>query len=55
MKKLEALMNKKFGDDKDPLLLSIRSGAAASMPGMMDTILNLGLNATSVLAVANKT
>ena len=41
---VESLMNNKFGDPKNPLLLSVRSGARASMPGMMDTILNLGLN-----------
>ena len=40
----EELMNCKFGDPKNPLLVSVRSGARASMPGMMDTILNLGLN-----------
>ena len=40
----EKKMNAKFGDTKNPLLLSVRSGARASMPGMMDTILNLGLN-----------
>ena len=44
LKKLENIMNKKFGDPSNPLLLSVRSGAAVSMPGMMDTILNLGLN-----------
>lgn len=44
LKELEKTTNKKFGDPKNPLLLSIRSGARASMPGMMDTILNLGLN-----------
>ena len=44
IKKLEAIVNKKFGDEKNPLLVSVRSGAAVSMPGMMDTILNLGLN-----------
>src|SRR5437879_2976372 len=44
MKKLEKLAGKKFGDPKNPLLVSVRSGARASMPGMMDTILNLGLN-----------
>ena len=42
----EASMNSKFGDPTNPLLLSVRSGARASMPGMMDTILNLGLNDT---------
>ena len=41
---VEGLMNCKFGDPKNPLLVSVRSGARASMPGMMDTILNLGLN-----------
>ncbi len=46
--KLEKVMNKKFGDPKDPLLVSVRSGAAISMPGMMDTVLNLGLNEKSL-------
>ncbi|MBQ6566343.1 MAG: pyruvate, phosphate dikinase, partial [Treponema sp.] len=53
--KLEKSMGKKLGDEKDPLLVSVRSGAAESMPGMMDTILNLGLNDKSVLGLANKT
>ena len=53
--KLEKSMGKKLGDAKDPLLVSVRSGAAESMPGMMDTILNLGLNDNSVLGLANKT
>lgn len=44
IKKIEKLMGKKFGDVKDPLLLSVRSGARRSMPGMMDTVLNIGLN-----------
>lgn len=44
VKKIEKEMGKKFGDAKNPLLLSVRSGARASMPGMMDTVLNLGLN-----------
>ena len=44
LKKIEAINEKKFGDAKNPLLVSVRSGARASMPGMMDTILNLGLN-----------
>ena len=44
VKHTEELMNSKFGDVKNPLLVSVRSGARASMPGMMDTILNLGLN-----------
>ena len=53
--KLEATMGKKLGDDKDPLLVSVRSGGAISMPGMMDTILNLGLNSTSVLGLIEQT
>ena len=53
--KLEKSMGKKLGDEKDPLLVSVRSGAAISMPGMMDTILNLGLNDKSVLGLAKKT
>ena len=53
--KLEELMGKKLGDPVDPLLVSVRSGAADSMPGMMDTILNLGLNDESVIGLANKT
>ena len=53
--KLEKSMGKKLGDEKDPLLVSVRSGAAESMPGMMDTILNLGLNDKSVLGLAKKT
>jgi pyruvate,orthophosphate dikinase len=48
LRKLEALMGKKLGDPKDPLLVSVRSGAAVSMPGMMDTVLNLGLNDQAV-------
>ncbi|MBQ7046416.1 MAG: pyruvate, phosphate dikinase, partial [Oscillospiraceae bacterium] len=44
IKKMEATVGKKFGDKENPLLVSVRSGARASMPGMMDTILNLGLN-----------
>lgn len=52
---LEAKMGKKLGDPADPLLVSIRSGAAASMPGMMNTVLNLGLNDESVIGLANKT
>lgn len=54
LKALEEKMNKKLGDDSDPLLVSVRSGAAASMPGMMDTILNLGLNDHSVQGLAVK-
>jgi len=55
LKKLEEEMGKKLGDEQDPLLVSVRSGAAMSMPGMMDTVLNLGLNDKSVLGLANKT
>ncbi|MCH5166287.1 MAG: pyruvate, phosphate dikinase [Erysipelotrichales bacterium] len=55
LKKLEELQGKKFGDVNDPLLVSVRSGARASMPGMMDTILNLGLNDESVEGFAAKT
>ncbi len=51
---LEKLQGKSFGDEKDPLLVSVRSGARASMPGMMDTILNLGLNDISVEGFASK-
>jgi len=50
--RLEKLMGKSFGDAEDPLLVSVRSGAPASMPGMMDTVLNLGLNDRTVLALA---
>ena len=50
--KLEELSNKQFGDPKNPLLVSVRSGARASMPGMMDTILNLGMNDEVVEGVA---
>uniref|UniRef100_UPI00386E3DB3 pyruvate, phosphate dikinase n=1 Tax=Treponema saccharophilum TaxID=165 RepID=UPI00386E3DB3 len=53
--KLEAAMGKKLGDENDPLLVSVRSGAAISMPGMMDTILNLGLNDKAVVGLAKKT
>jgi len=52
---LEKIEGKKFGDESDPLLVSVRSGARASMPGMMDTILNLGLNDKSVEGFAAKT
>ncbi len=55
LKKLENVMNRKFGDPEKPLLVSVRSGAAVSMPGMMDTVLNLGLNPESVKALAQKT
>ena len=53
--KIERAMGKKFGDLNNPLLLSVRSGARESMPGMMDTILNLGINDTVVEALASKT
>jgi len=55
LKKVEDKMGKKLGDNNDPLLMSVRSGAAASMPGMMDTILNLGLNDVSVIGLIKKT
>ena len=55
IKDLEDLMGKKFGDMEDPLLVSVRSGSRASMPGMMDTILNLGLNDVAVEGFAKKT
>ena len=53
--KLEGITGKKFGDNSNPLLVSVRSGARASMPGMMDTILNLGLNDVAVEGFAAKT
>ncbi len=52
--KMEGVTGKKFGDKENPLLVSVRSGARASMPGMMDTILNLGLNETVVETIAEK-
>jgi len=55
LKKLERVMNAQFGNPKKPLLVSVRSGAAASMPGMMDTILNLGLNEEVIAGLAQKT
>ena len=55
MKDLEEIQGKKFGDLEDPLLVSVRSGARVSMPGMMDTILNLGLNDEAVEGFAKKT
>ena len=55
LKTLEEIQGKKFGDNSDPLLVSVRSGARASMPGMMDTILNLGLNDVAVEGFAAKT
>src|SRR6476646_3584001 len=55
LKKLEAQMGKRLGDRNDPLLLSVRSGAKFSMPGMMNTILNLGLNDQTTEGLAKKT
>ena len=52
--KMEEITGKKFGDKENPLLVSVRSGARASMPGMMDTILNLGLNEEVVETLAKK-
>lgn len=54
LKKVEDNIGAKFGDEKNPLLFSVRSGARASMPGMMDTVLNLGLNDKTVLGLAEK-
>ncbi|HEY0251528.1 MAG TPA: PEP/pyruvate-binding domain-containing protein, partial [Kofleriaceae bacterium] len=54
LKKVEELAAAKFGDGEKPLLVSVRSGAPASMPGMMDTILNLGLNDITVAALAKQ-
>src|SRR6201990_2247566 len=55
MERLEETAGKKFGDDEDPLLVSVRSGARESMPGMLDTILNVGLNDTSVEGLTKST
>jgi pyruvate,orthophosphate dikinase len=55
LRKVERAMGAKFGDSVNPLLLSVRSGARVSMPGMMDTVLNLGLNDTTVLGLASQT
>ena len=55
IKKIEKSMGTLFGDNENPLLLSVRSGARVSMPGMMDTVLNLGLNDDSVIGLAKKT
>ncbi len=55
LKKLEAQAGKKFGDESDPLLVSVRSGAPISMPGMMDTILNVGLNDKTLEGLAKQT
>ncbi len=53
--KVEGLMNSKFGSNENPLLLSVRSGARVSMPGMMDTVLNLGLNDAAIVGIVKKT
>ena len=53
--KMEEITGKKFGDKENPLLVSVRSGARASMPGMMDTILNLGLNETTPVGLGTAT
>jgi pyruvate,orthophosphate dikinase len=55
LEKTELAMGAKFADETNPLLVSVRSGARTSMPGMMDTVLNLGLNSTTVEAIARKT
>jgi pyruvate, orthophosphate dikinase len=55
LRKIEEKVGKKFGDAKNPLLVSVRSGAAFSMPGMMDTVLNLGLNEETVQGLASQT
>src|ERR1700761_2101796 len=55
IERLEQQSGKRFGDQDDPLLVSVRSGAAISMPGMMDTILNVGLNDEAVLGLARST
>ena len=55
IKKVEQAMGKKFGDNKDPLLLSVRSGARMSMPGMMETVLNIGLTSKTIPGLIAKT
>ena len=55
MAEIEGLMEKKFGDAKNPLLMSVRSGARRSMPGMMDTVLNVGLNDVTIQGLIEKT
>ena len=55
IKKIEQAMGKKFGDNKDPLLLSVRSGARMSMPGMMETVLNIGLTSKTIPGIITKT
>ena len=54
MKQIEQLTETSFGDSSNPLLVSVRSGARASMPGMMDTVLNLGMNDTVVEGIAKR-
>src|SRR5262245_14248430 len=55
LRRVEAVVGRRFGDPDNPLLVSVRSGARASMPGMMDTILNLGMNDTTVQALIRQT
>jgi pyruvate,orthophosphate dikinase len=55
MRTLESKTGKRFGDDRNPLLVSVRSGAPISMPGMMDTVLNLGLNEKTVQGIIQQT
>src|SRR5438874_7048611 len=55
MKKTEEVMGAKFGDSKKPLLVSCRSGARVSMPGMMDTVLNIGLNESTLKGLIDRT
>src|SRR5213079_2501545 len=55
LKEIETKVGKRFGEAKNPLLVSVRSGAAFSMPGMMDTVLNLGLNEVTVKGLAKQT
>src|SRR5262249_31844229 len=54
MRRLERVAGRRFGDERDPLLVSVRSGAARSMPGMMETVLNLGLNDRTVRGLAER-
>ncbi|RKZ05857.1 pyruvate, phosphate dikinase, partial [bacterium] len=54
LSRVEEVMGKRFGDPEDPLLVSVRSGARVSMPGMMDTVLNLGLNHETVKGLAKR-
>ena len=55
LKNVERVMLKKFGDQENPLLLSVRSGAKVSMPGMMETVLNIGLTSKTIPGLINKT